>query len=132
MWGVPIDHEMFREVSNAQWLWYLQNFYKDQEEEFERGRDMVEYHASFIEPEEVRKIRDSRERAIEIPEDKFMAGIEFLFGKPLRSVAAARPKEQELHKINLSKVLDSYNNIQKEKAQASKFSYKDWTNLKIG
>ena len=132
MWGVPVDHEMFDGLSNAQWLWYFYSLSKDQDEEFERGRDMVEYHASFIEPEAVRKVRDSRERAIEIPEDKFMAGIEFLFGKPLRNTSAARPKEQELHKINLSKVLNAYNDIQKEKAKVGKFNYKDWTNLKIG
>lgn len=132
MWGVPVDHQMFGEVSNAQWLWYLQNFYKDQEEKFEQNRDMVEYNASFIEPEAVRKIRDSRDRAIEIPEDKFMAGIEFMFGKPLRNISASRPKEQEVHKINLSKVLNDYNNIQKEKAQVGKFNYKDWTNLNLG
>ena len=132
MWGVPADHKMFEELNTAQWMWYFYNFYKDKDEEFEHSRDMVEYHASFIEPEAVRRIRDSRDRAVEIPDDKFMAGLEYLFGKPLMNASLNRPKEQELHKIDLNKVLTDYNNLKKEKINVKKFNYKDWTNLKIG
>lgn len=59
MWGVPVDHEIFTGISNSQWLWYFHNDSKDQEERFERNRNFVEYHASFIEPQAVKRIQEA-------------------------------------------------------------------------
>jgi len=83
MWGVPVDHKMFEDVTIAQWLWYFYNFAEDQRDGFETQRDLVEYHASFIEPEAVRKIRESREEATEVPTEEFVAGIEHFFGRKI-------------------------------------------------
>jgi uncharacterized radical SAM superfamily protein len=64
MWGVPVDHAVFSDVSDAQWLWYFFNYMKDSDEHFEMTRGFIEYHAGFIEPEVVRRVRESRENTV--------------------------------------------------------------------
>ena len=128
MWNVPVDHEMFKEITNAQWLWYYHNFLQDRQEQFEHNRDMVEYHASFIEPESVRKIRTSREQAVEITEDQFMLGIEKIFGRKMNS-GTERPKDQKLMKADVKKALSEYKNAQKVEEVST--SYKDWLNINL-
>ncbi|MFA5023436.1 MAG: hypothetical protein WC523_00565 [Patescibacteria group bacterium] len=128
MWGVPVDHEMFREISSSQWLWYYHNFIKDRDEKFEENRDMVEYHASFIEPEAVRKIKEAREQAVEVPDEQFISGIEQMFGRSLPSVK--NQQEKEMHKVDIGKVLDNYNNIKKSDVP-KEISYKDWLNMDL-
>ena len=83
MWGVPVDHEMFKNINDAQMLWYFYHFLEDRKERFEHNRDMVEYNASFIEPEAVRKIREAREESVKVPDKEFTAGIEYMFGKKI-------------------------------------------------
>ena len=81
MWGVPVDHEMFKDINDAQMLWYFYHFLEDRKEGFEHDRDMVEYQASFVEPEAVRKIREAREQSVKVPDKEFTAGIESMFGR---------------------------------------------------
>ena len=126
-WGVTADHEMFKEITNAQWLWYYYNYAKDQEERFEINRDLVEYHASFIEPEAVRKIRNAREQSIEIADDQFMSGIETIFGRKMSK--AEKPKDQKMHKADVQKILSEYNGARKESAKGQ--NYKDWMDMKL-
>ncbi len=83
MWGVPVDHEMFNDITSSQWLWYYNNVVEDNKESFEHHRDMVEYLASFMEPEAVRKIKESRENAVLVPEEEFVKGIESIFGRKI-------------------------------------------------
>ncbi len=130
MWGVQADHEIFKSVNQAQWLWYYHNFMKDREEAFENNRDMVEYHASFIEPEAVRKIREARDQAIEIPEEQFTSGIQRVFGRSLPG-SVNKPKEKEIHKVDLGKVLTEYKLLQNIHNKPNGFSYKDWLNIKM-
>ena len=127
MWGVPVDHEMFKEINQAQWLWYYHNFITDGNEKFEHDRDIIEYHASFIEPEAVRKIREARDQAIMVPDAEFMGGLEQMFGRALGS--AERPKETEINKVNIGKVLSEYKQLQPNKLNG--FSYKEWLNIKL-
>lgn len=74
---------MFGELNNAQWLWYFYNFLEDRKESFEHDRDMVEYQASFVEPEAVRKIREARDESVKVPDKEFIAGIEYFFGRKI-------------------------------------------------
>jgi uncharacterized radical SAM superfamily protein len=83
MWGVPVDHAVFEEVSEAQWLWYFFNYMKDVNEQFETTRSFVEYHAGFIEPEAVRRVRESRETTV--TDDHFEDNVKSLFGRELKS-----------------------------------------------
>jgi hypothetical protein len=87
MWGVPVDHQMFEDISSKQWLWYFYNFLKDEDESFESNRDFVEYHASFIEPQAVKKIREARRGedrdTIEVDDDTFKDTLKNVFGKGL-------------------------------------------------
>jgi len=129
MWGVPSDHEMFKEINPAQWLWYYHNFVQDQNEKFELNRDMVEYNASFIEPEAVKKIRDARDKAIEIPDEQFASGIEQMFGRSLTG-NAERPKEKEIQKADIGKILTEYKSFKNIDIPKG-LSYKDWLNIDL-
>jgi hypothetical protein len=87
MWNVPVDHEMFDRISSPQWLWYYFNYAKDQEDEFERSRDFVEYQASFIEPQAVQKIRDARNNtSVEgrYEDSQFDDNVKKMFGREVR------------------------------------------------
>ncbi len=99
---------MFEELNTAQWLWYFHNFMKDREEEYIQRRDMVEYHASFIEPEAVRKIRETREKAVEVSDDQFAAGLEKFFG---RSLTTKRKKDGKLESVDPSTAITNYEAI---------------------
>ncbi|KKM04884.1 hypothetical protein LCGC14_1759750 [marine sediment metagenome] len=78
---------------------------KDREEEYIQHRDMVEYQASFIEPEAVRKIRESREKAVEVSDDQFTAGLERFFG---RAFTAKRKKGGKIESVNPSTAITNY------------------------
>jgi len=129
MWGVPVDHEMFKEINSAQWLWYYNNVIEDRNEKFESNRDMVEYHASFIEPEAVRKIRDARDQTVTVPEEQFVSGIEQIFGRSL-PVDIDRPKEKEIQRADVGKLLAEYKNT-KNSEMPKGLSYKDWLNVNL-
>jgi hypothetical protein len=119
---------MFNEIHSSQWLWYYYNFTEDMKESFETERDLVEYNASFVEPEAVRKIREAREKAIIIPEEQFMSGIEKMFGRPLN--IKEKPQEQKMQNADMSQILDKFNQKKDNNEQASS-SYKDWLNVKL-
>lgn len=42
-------------------MWYFNNILLDEEEEFKKILNLIDYHASFINSEGVRKVRESRE-----------------------------------------------------------------------
>jgi hypothetical protein len=73
-------------------LWYFYNYAQDDVEEFERSRDFVEYHASFIEPQAVKKIRETRDKsqaAATVSDDNFENSVKNIFG---REVVLGRPE----------------------------------------
>ena len=99
---------------------------EDRDEEFERRRDLVEYHASFIEPEAVKKIREARSKALEIPEDEFALGLERRFGhvfnaprKPSGTIESVDPTEA------ISKYKSSKKFVEKE-IDRKGLNYKHW------
>ena len=57
---ISVDHPMFLNINNAQILWYIENMSQDEEENFEVQLEMIEYLASFINSEAVKKAREHR------------------------------------------------------------------------
>ena len=130
MWHVPVDHDIFKGITTPQWLWYFYNFLEDRDESYKQRRNMVEYHASFIEPEAVRKIREAREKAIEIPDEEFSAGLKKFFGREL--TAKRRPKgENKIEAVDPRQAIANYNAQQAFKdvnIDKAGRDYKHWLN----
>lgn len=61
--GRFVDDEEFSNLSREQWLWMNAMISQDENEEFERSRDLVEYLASFWNSEAVKAIQENRESA---------------------------------------------------------------------
>jgi hypothetical protein len=121
-------------INTAQWMWYFYNFMEDRKESFETRRDLVEYHASFIEPEAVRKIRESREESVEVPHEEFTAGIEYFFGRSI-PITQDKKKNVESHSINPEdavRMADMYKRTENMKKNIKKpKDYKYWFNMDL-
>lgn len=116
MWNVPVDHEMFNNINEAQWLWYFYNNFQDEEEKFIFERDMVEYSSSFIEPNAVKNIRDSRNKQESAKEkessEEFIKTVDNIF------------ENKDNGKLRqIQKIIDSGKKI-------TGFDYKHWINFK--
>jgi hypothetical protein len=133
VWNVPIDHKIFEEINQAQWLWYMHNFIKDQEEEFNLSRDFIEYHASFIEPQAVQKIRDGRKKSVEIDDTEFETSIKNIFGRALPNAKVPVGEDNKSHSVNMGEIMkavDEHKN--KEKNKDPTFNYKHWSQFDLG
>ena len=51
----------FKNINNAQILWYFEMLERDRQDKFEWWREFVEYNASFMNPESVKKLREARD-----------------------------------------------------------------------
>ncbi len=127
---MPIDHEYFRSINNAQWYWYMYQFMEDQNEEFQYQRNLIEYHASFIEPETVSRTRKRRDEleASERKDSGFTNTIKALFGRDIafKGHAANESDMKNVHEV--SDLLDrvgQYNQYKQIKNR-SKYNYIDW------
>jgi len=129
MWNVPVDHSMFDDISSTQWMWYFHNFLKDQDEDFTTNRDFVEYHASFIEPQAVHKIRESRNKAIAVDDNTFAQTVSNVFGRSLPG-AKSGIEATESHSINMGEIM---NNIKasRVKPKDPSLNYKYWSQIKL-
>ena len=58
---IPVDDPFFSNMNDLQALWYSHNILLDEEEEYEKIINMIDYHASFINAEGVRKVREIRD-----------------------------------------------------------------------
>jgi hypothetical protein len=128
MWHVPANDSIFKELTEAEWLWYFYSFMEDEEKEFIVQRDMVEYLASFIEPEAVKKIKDARDKAVEVPEKEFMAGIKHFLG---RDFDIDRRPSGKIQSVDTKSAIIDYHNMQKMKENIDNISTsgkhsKDW------
>ena len=133
MWHVPANHDIFKQLSEADWLWYWYNFLEDQDESFTQKRDLVEYLASFTEPDAVRKIRESRDEAIEIPDDEFKAGIKMIFG---RDFNVQKRKVGKIEAVDPTAVMSKYKTDSQLDNKISNISmkgkhYKHWLNAEL-
>lgn len=126
---MPADHSIFNNLNQGQWLWYFHNFQKDQEDEFILKRDLIEYHASFIEPKAVQQIRDGRKKVVQVDDNSFAQNIQSIFGRPLPNSKNPAP-DKKVENINwgdLVKNVQEYRN-RKEEPNAN-YSY--WVNMDL-
>lgn len=134
MWNVPVNHKQFNEINTAQWMWYYHNFFEDEEEKYNRQRDFIEYHASFIEPEAVRKIREAREESVDVPHDEFVAGIEYFFGRQI-NLPKEKRKGSETHNIDPKSAIKRSDNYKMNKPKPGRLKsfvdYEFWLNLNL-
>lgn len=127
---MPADHKIFEELNQAQWLWYMHNFLKDQEEEFTSRRDFIEYHASFIEPQAVNKIRESRKKAVEIDDTEFSQNIQDMFGRPLPNMKNPGIENTKSHSVNIGELMKNIEDL-KNKPKDETFNYRHWAQFKL-
>ena len=59
-----MDDPCIKSIPVHQLLWYTAQIEVDEKESFELNRNLLEYLASFINPENVQKIRDSRDNTV--------------------------------------------------------------------
>ena len=62
-------------------LWYATMFNKERNETFESELDITEYLASFINPEGVKQVKESRANRKTVSDEDFEAGIRKMFGR---------------------------------------------------
>ena len=130
MWGVPVNDEVFEGINSTQWLWYFHNFVEDRNEGFVHDRDMVEYEASFVEPEAVRKIKEARDKKITVSNEQFDAGLKRMFGRSMPKVQA--PSGDKIECVDVDSAIKSYNKMMKEQSEVidrKGLDYKYWLAL---
>ena len=132
LWHVPATHEMFDELNMAQWLWYFHNFLKDQDEDFEYKRNFIEYHASFIEPEAVKKIRESREKSVSLSDNEFSDVLRNTFGRGLTGEIKGA-HESQIHNVNIGDILNNISNIKyRQRIKHDKtMNYRHWSDINL-
>ena len=74
---------------------------------------MVEYQASFVEPEAVRKIREARDESVKVPDKEFTAGIEYFFGRKIS--LPDKPQHGSISSTVDPKTAESLSNAYKQK-----------------
>lgn len=136
MWGVPINHEYFRNTNTVQWLWYYYNDMKDQEEDYIKNRNLVEYHASFIEPDMVNKIIEQRDKKDEnvigtTDDEAFNRSVGQIFGRDLN--LPSQQSDGEVHEV--SDLLERVDAYDKERAALKKetlpYNFKYWSEFDL-
>ena len=108
----------------------------DKEEEFEDTRNIVEYHASFIEPEAVRKIREGRDNSVEVPHEEFVAGIEEMFGRKI-DLSTSKENRGKLESVSIDpkeaiRKAEEFKKKQKHSAPVNMpKDYRHWLNMEL-
>jgi hypothetical protein len=90
---------------------------------------MVEYNASFTNPEAVSKIREAREKAIKVSSKEFDAGLSYLFGRSIGDLP--KQSNSEMCKVDTAKAIESYNAMKKAQntiTHETALNYKHWLN----
>jgi len=107
---------------------------KDEDESFNLQRDLVEYHAAFIEPESVSKVRSSRTGTDSENNKKdanFADTVEQLFGKKL-DIPGAQSPDMELNEVeDLLDRVTEYQNYQESMKEKTKFNFAHWTDISL-
>ncbi len=62
MWKCAVDDPKFNDINASQWRWYAHMFSIDEELEFKKNLELVEYLASFWNSEAVNNIKKNREK----------------------------------------------------------------------
>tara|TARA_B100000131_G_scaffold272698_1_gene273789 strand:- start:315 stop:716 length:402 start_codon:yes stop_codon:yes gene_type:complete len=61
IWGCAVDDPRIQNITSVQWAWYGLMIAEEKENDYKTNLGLVEYLASFVNSEAVRKIRDMRE-----------------------------------------------------------------------
>jgi len=133
---VPVNHKIFSEINEAQWLWYFHNICADEKEDFEFRRDLIEYSSSFSSFEAVSEIRKKREEKENIlvskTNEEFNIGLQRLFGRGLDGDIESDSKDIKI--ADPKKAIEAYNKIQSgynKKTQEAKKDYKYWLGIDL-
>lgn len=122
----------------VQWMWYNYQDIKDQEEKITDARDMIEYHASFIEPEIVGRVIEGRNKNVRkdilagtTNDADFNESIKRMFGRD--PGIAKNTNEQQVHKLdNVFKRITEYQEQQAANKQtATPFNYRYWSDVNL-
>jgi len=137
MWGVPVDHEYFSHTNTVQWMWYHHNDMKDYEDSYIKYRGMLEYHASFSEPNRVSEVIGKRSEAegksevIGTTDDaEFNASLKSLFGRD----AGLGPAIDTGEMHNMRNMLDNiaeYEERQRLLEKMPVYNYSHWVDFDL-
>lgn len=87
---------MFKNMLPVQWLTYAALISKDEEESYEKSRDLLEYLARFWNNEAVEKIQSARAQVKESSDSKFDKILQKQFGRGLGSAVQQDLTVQQL------------------------------------
>ena len=137
---MPVDHEYFDNTNAVQWMWYNYQDIKDQEDHIVDVRDMIEYHASFIEPEIVSKVIESRGNpgvadrdvvAGTTSDSEFNESVRRMFGRD----PGITENDESAETHNIDGVLDRITKYQEEQAAikqtSTPYNYKYWSDVDL-
>lgn len=68
---MPDDLEI-NNLPNSTLFWMLAMINKDEEEQIKKEMDLVEYLASFVSPENLRRMKEIQETTVKVSEESFM------------------------------------------------------------
>lgn len=140
MWGVPINHEYFNNTNSVQWMWYYYNYMKDHDDLYTRQRSMLEYHASFTEPERVSKVienrgKDTNAEVIGTTDDaEFNDSIKEIFGRDAGLAPAPKNVEGagEVHHIrDAVENMVAYEERKAALANMPAYNYLHWVDFNL-
>lgn len=111
---------------------------KDQEEEYTLNRNLIEYHASFIDPEMVSKIIEQREsnknNVIGTTDDEeFSKSVGKIFGRDPKLGPRKDTGSNDVHEV--SDILDRIEAYEKEQASKNRnilpYNYSHWSEFDL-
>ena len=97
---------MLQDVNDAQLVWYQLQIMQDDMDNFEMLRDIAEYNSMFVNPEGVKKVRESRENtnSYKTSDEDFEQLIEEKFGRKAGQKIEPKIKVDDYLEMELDEV----------------------------
>jgi len=97
---------MLQDVNDAQLVWYQLQIMQDDMDNFEMLRDIAEYNSMFVNPEGVKKVRESRENtnSYKTSDEDFEKMIEEKFGRKAGQKIEPKIKVDDYLEMELDEV----------------------------
>ena len=97
---------MLQDVNDAQLVWYQLQLMQDDMDNFEMLRDIAEYNSMFVNPEGVKKVRESRENtnSYKTSDEDFEQLIEEKFGRKAGQKIEPKIKVDDYLEMELDEV----------------------------
>lgn len=86
---VSVDDKIFKNINDAQLIWYQTQILLDDKENYELLRDVAEHNAMFWNPEAVDQIREARKNTFTTSTEDFEDSVKNIFGRELTPDAPA-------------------------------------------